>query len=189
MIRRTSIVAALAIALAATAGCGSLFDVNLFVVGEQTALEKQVLGTYSALGEDLLVYSSVRGVDPEGNLKTPPPATDSQKAALAAMREREYNRDDIDALLVAGIVGEGIDGMLVSRPEPHGPVAIAPEEAARAVEEENAARAVVLGRLVETSGVAATDSAAVAAIFAGINRDAAPRDAWVQRPGGEWVRK
>lgn len=189
MIRRFAPICALAIALAATAGCGSLFDVNLFVVGEQTALEKQVLGTYSALGEDLLVYSSVRGVEPDGSLKTPPPATESQRAALAAMRDREYNRDDIDALLAAGVVGEGIDGMLAPRPEPHGPVAIPAEEAARAIAEENAARAVVLGRLTETSGVASADSAAVAAIFAGINRDAAPRNAWVQRAGGDWVRK
>lgn len=186
--RRIASVALLAAALLA-AGCGRLFDVNLFVVGEQTALEKQVLGTYSALGEDLLVHASVRGVAEDGSLKVPPPATASQRAAFDAMRNREYNRDDVDALLAAGIVGEGIDGMLAPRPEPHGVVDLTAEERTRAVEEENRDRVAVLARLVETSGTGEADRAAVAAIFAGINRDAAPRGAWVERAAGQWSRK
>ncbi len=178
--------------LAATllaASCSSLIDVNLFVVGEQTALEKQVLGTYSALGEDLLVYSSVRGVNPDGAIVSPPPATESQRAAFAAMRNRDYNRDDVQQLLASGLFGEGADGMLVSRDGARGAAPISDAEILQVVAEENADRETVLSRLLETSGAAAERRADVVAIFAGINRDAAPDGAWIQTRDGGWTRK
>ncbi len=172
-----------------TASCSSLIDVNLFVVGEQTALEKQVLGTYSALGEDLLVYSSVRGVDTDGSLNTPPPATESQRAAFAAMRNREYNRDDVQQLLLSGAVGEGFSGMLVSRENSEAPATLSEAEVRQVLIEENADREAILLRLVETSGVDEGSRGEVVAIFADINRDAAPEGSWVQGRGGEWARK
>lgn len=185
--------AAMLVALALAAGCGgSLVNVNLNVVGEQTALEKQVLGTYRSLGEDLMIYSSVRGVDPEGGLKVPPQATASQRAACDAMRNRQYNRDDIDRLRRAGLAGEGRDGMLALRPEQAGQglEELTAAQVTALIEEENRDRRAVLDRLIETTpGVTGAQRASVAWIFAGLNQDAAPAGAWVQNEDGSWRRK
>jgi len=170
-------------------GCGRLFDVNLFVVGEQTALERQVLGTYSELGENLLVYSSVRGVNEEGDLVAPPPATESQQAAYQAMRNRDYNRDDVNLMLEEGVAGEGNEGLLVIRQENFTLPEISRQEALTILEEENADRETLIERLRRTSGVPEDQADQIARIFAGLNRDAAPEGSWIQTPEGEWVRK
>lgn len=173
------------------AGCGrSLFNVDFFIVGEQTSLEKQVLGTYGALGEDLLLYSSVRGVDEDGSLKTPPPATDSQQAAFAAMRNREYNRDDINALLAAGVVGEANNGLLEWRDRDAAmPEGLTTEQMEQIVEEENRDREAVLGRLMDTvPGIDDSKRREVERIFAGLNREEAPGGTWVQGEDGSWSR-
>lgn len=179
----------LAAAAAGSTGCAkNLFNVNFFVVGEQTSLEKQVLGTYGALGEDLLMYSSVRGVDEEGGLKTPPPATDSQQAAFAAMRNREYNKDDIEALLTAGMVGEAQTGLLEWRDRNAAlPEGLTTEQAERVVEEENRDRGAVLARLMATvPGIDESGRREVERIFAGLNRESAPAGAWIQSEDGAW---
>jgi hypothetical protein len=182
---------ALAMAALALSGCNRpLFGVNFFVVGEQTSLERQVLGTYGALGEDLLIYSSVRGVDEEGNLRTPPPRTESQEAAFAAMRNRDYNRDDVDAMLGAGLVGEGRNGLLEWRDRSAAlPPGITLDQAERIVAEENRDRGVVLERLMATvPGIDASGRQEVERIFAGLNRELAPSGAWVQADDGSWSR-
>lgn len=183
----------LAVSAALATGCGGgLFNVDLFVVGEQTSLEKQVLGTYNSLGENLLVYSSVRGVSEDGTLKTPPPSTDSQQATYMAMRNREYNRDDVEEILRAGIAGETNSGLLVLRAEAAGQTvaALSREDVERVVAEENRDRQTILERLVKTTpGVDDDSRGDVEWIFAGLNRDLAPDNAWVQTRGGEWVRK
>lgn len=180
-----------ALALLLATGCGgSLFNFQLFVVGEQTSLEKQVLGTYSALGENLLLYSSVRGVDEEGNLVVPPATTDSMRATYQAMRNREYNRDDIERILAAGHAGEGRDGLLVSLEGGAFVPGLTPSQIAALIAEENADRLIVLERLQETVGAANEASRDdVARIFADLNRDAAPDNTRVQDARGNWSRK
>ena len=175
------------------AGCaGPLANVNLNVVGEQTALEKQVLGTYKSLGEDLMIYSSVRGVDETGALKVPPKATDSQRAACQAMRNREYNRDDIVKMLASGIAGEGNDGFLVIRGEVKADAieGLTADQVGKLVEEENANRRTILDRLVETTPDLGKDQRVqVGRIFAGLNQETAPAGAWLQNDNGTWRKK
>lgn len=188
---RTAALFGLTVPILMLAGCAkSLFNVNFFVVGEQTSLEKQVLGTYGALGEDLLLYSSVRGVDEEGGLKTPPPATDSQQAAFAAMRNREYNRDDVNALLTAGLVGESQTGLLEWRDRNATlPPDLTLDQAERIVDEENRDRGNVLGRLMATvPGIDDASRKEVGRIFAGLNKELAPPGAWIQKEDGSWGR-
>lgn len=171
-------------------GCGSLFNLDLFFVGEQTSLEQQVLGTYSELGEDLMLYSSVRAVDPDGSLSPPPPATDSQRAAFDAMRNREYNRDDIDRLLRLGVFGEAGTGLLVRREQDAPGTLLSQEEIGLLLEEENADRQAILDRLLTTTpGVTEANRDEVVNVFANLNRDAAPAGSWVQTRTGEWTRK
>jgi len=183
----------LAAAALLAAGCiGSLFNVNLNVVGEQTALEKQVLGTYRSLGEDLMIYSSVRGVDTNGTLKVPPPATDSQRAACAAMRNRQFNRDDIESVLSAGVVAEGNDGFLSLRKEA-GTASVSGlsrDQVVKLVEEENGDRRVIIERLAATTpNLTAEQRARIGWIFAGLNQETAPGGAWIQDKDGAWRRK
>lgn len=181
--------------LAATlvaAGCSSLLNVSLNVVGEQTALEKQVLGTYKSLGEDLMIYSSVRGVDESGALKTPPASTDSQRAACAAMRNREYNRDDIRRILAAGVAGEGNDGRLVLRKEAATETVegLTRAQVLELIEEENADRMVIVERLAATTpNVTGAQRTQIGGVFAQLNHEIAPAGTWLQNPDGSWRRK
>lgn len=186
-------VAAVAMVVAATmlAGCGGrLFDVNLTVVGEQTSLERQVLGNYDSVGEDLRAYSGVRAVGPDGQVQAPPATTDSRAAMIAAMRNREYNRGDVQALLAAGIVGEGNDGMLAWRSDTRTFKRMGPAEVEEVVAEENADRGTIIDRLVTTTpGVGEQDRQEVRWILAGRFQEEAPFGAWVQARNGAWMRK
>lgn len=169
------------------AGCGGLLNVNVMVVDQQTALERQVLGTYEQLGEDLALFASVRAVEPDGTLAAPPEVTDSQAAALAALNNRRYNRDDLDALLRSGAVGEGNQGLLLVRDANILEAALPNGLGPRVLEEENADRRVLLRRLVETTpGATPADAPRIAAIFARLNRDLAPEGAPVQDEEGQW---
>lgn len=173
-------------------GCGGrLLGINLVVVGEQTALERQVLGTFEEIGTNLAAFSSVRAVDAEGNLVEPPPMTESQANVMRALSNRRYNRDDLDILLSTGIIREGNDGFVsyVEGLYPEdSPLGAAVTE--QVVKEENDDRLVLLDRLVETTpGVTEADRSEVAWIFARLNQDAAPAGSLVQNRDGEWRRK
>lgn len=172
-------------------GCaGNLFGLNLFVVGEKTALEKQVLGTYESIGADLSTYASVRGVNPDGSIKPPPEMTDSQAAVLQAMNNRQYNRDDLNALLLGGVVGEGNDGLLLRFEGTEAPAGLSPALVDRIFEEENRDRATIIERLLRTTpGATPENRAEVAWIFATLNQELAPKGSRVQSLAGEWGTK
>ncbi len=186
-IRRLALLAVLPLAMS----CGKLFNVDLLVVGGPTALEKQVLGSYQTLGSDLLAYSSVRGVSPDGSLQVPPPTTDSQAAALRAMQNRSYNRDDVNRLLATGVLGEGRDGLLTVRNKPTEAIdGMSPDMAMRIAEEENVDRAILIERLMATvPGVRENQKGEVAWIFATLNQEAAPTGSSFQDRNGIWRAK
>jgi len=175
-----------------TAGCGGPFlSVNVFVVGERTSLEKQVLGNYRSLSADFEAFGSVRGIDELGRVKTPPPITDSKQAALQAMQNRAYNRDDVTAFLSEKLVGESNQGALTIFDDAL--ASAAPQRQAfvrTVVGEENANRETVMQRLMETTpGVTPQDEGRVRALFASLNRDTAPEGARVQLEDGTWTEK
>lgn len=174
--------------VASLTGCSRLLGINLNIVGEKTSLERQVLGTYEELGTDLAVYASVRGVQPDGSLAAPTPMTESQRAVLQAINNRRYNRDDLDAILLSGAVGEGNDGLLVARENPTGPaVALKPELVAQIVDEENRDRQTIIGRLMATTpGVSEGNRGDVGWVFAGLNQDLAPTGSAIQARDGSW---
>ncbi|MCC5875670.1 MAG: hypothetical protein JJU11_05565 [Candidatus Sumerlaeia bacterium] len=169
-------------------GCGGqLFGVNLVFVGEQTALERQVLGTYEEIGRDLTTFSSVRAVDPDGNIIEPPAMTGSQAEVMRALNNRRYNRDDLDVLLTARVVREGNDGMLTLNPEPPEDWPLQEPIVRQIIEEENRDREVILNRLMQTTpGVAESDRGDVAWILATLNQQAAPTSSYVQERDGRW---
>jgi len=173
-------------------GCGgSLLGINVFVVDQKTALERQVLGSYEAIGADLASFASVRGVNPDGTMKPERKMTDNQRAVLMAMNNRRYNRDDLDTLLAAGVVGETRNGLLERRnAETPVPPNVDPRVADAVIAEENADRRIIVDRLVETTpGVKPGQRGEVEFIFARLNQDLAPVGSPIQDASGAWSRK
>lgn len=172
-------------------GCRSLVDVDLTFVGEQSALERQVLGNYSAIGRDLTLYASVRAVQPDGTLAPSLEMTSSQQAVLQAFNNRKYNRDDVDRMLEAKAVGEGNDGFLKVRTIENAVNQETSEELLRQIiEEENSDRAIIIERLVTTTpGVTESQNAEIAWIFATLNAELAPEGSLIQNRDGEWQEK
>jgi hypothetical protein len=192
MVRPFALSGLLAAVALSTSGCvGKLFGVNLFAVGEKSALEQQVLGTYEQVGRDLAVYASVRGVAPDGSLKEPPPITSSQQAAIQAMNNRRYNRDDLEVILLSGAVGEGNDGLLALLDENRlARTSLGMELSRQVIAEENADRRTLIDRLMLTTpGVTETDRPEVSWIFATLNQQLAPTGSSLQTRAGEWSTK
>ncbi len=178
-------------AMSIMTGCGSLLGVNIDFVGEKTALEKQVLGNYQALGRDLSVYSSVRAVEPDGSISEPPKMSKSQKKVMEAIKNRKYNRDDLNVLLLSGAIGEANTGLIEIRDLELIPKNTIGEDLAREViEEENSDRGVILERLMTTTpGVTEDQRGEVSWIFANLNRDLAPEGSMIQERNGMWRKK
>lgn len=172
-------------------GCGGrLFGVDLVFVGEQTALERQVLGTYEEIGRDLATFASVRAVDPDGNIVEPPPMTASQTEVMQALNNRRYNRDDVDVLLASRVMREGNDGMVSINPDAPEAWPLQERMVQQIVEEENRDRDVILARLMRTTpGVQEGDREEVAWILATLNHQAAPPGSLVQDRDGSWRTK
>jgi hypothetical protein len=173
----------------ALAGCGGPFlGVNVFVVGERTSLEKQVLGNYRALSSDFESFGSVRGVDEFGRVKEPPKITDSKQASIRAMQNRAYNRDDVDSFLIEGLAGEDNRGRLTLFEEALGKAAPQRQTFVRSVvDEENRDRETLIQRLMRTTpGVTPQDEGRVRALFASLNRDTAPEGSPIQLEDGTW---
>ncbi|MFP4379673.1 MAG: DUF1318 domain-containing protein [Candidatus Sumerlaeia bacterium] len=170
---------------------GNLLQVDVFVVGERSSLEKQVLGTYRSLGDDFQAYGSVRGVDEDGQIRVPPPITESKQVAIRAMQNRAYNRDDVSEFLSRGLVGENRDGMLeIFEERLANQPGVSADFLRLVVREENQNRQTILERLIQTSpGVEAGQDEKIRSIFASLNRDAAPQGARVQMEDGSWIVK
>ncbi|MGF1573208.1 MAG: DUF1318 domain-containing protein [Sumerlaeia bacterium] len=171
-------------------GCGPLLNLNIKVIGEQTSLENQVLGNYSELGKELLSYSSVRGVDPDGSLTLPPETTESQQQVFAALQNRRYNSDDLNALLRTNVLGEAANGLVVQREQNLSQTNLTQEQVQQIIDEENNDRAVLLNRLKQTIFTQQENQEdEIQWVFATINQDAAPIGSFIQARNGAWSTK
>jgi len=94
-------------------GC-TIAKVNVEVVSERTALENQILGTYNALDNEMLMMASVRGVDDHGNIKKPPRHSQEHKDAITALQVQAFHEDDITKFKQIKWVGENNKGLLTS---------------------------------------------------------------------------
>ncbi|RMH08108.1 MAG: DUF1318 domain-containing protein [Nitrospirae bacterium] len=169
-------------------GCGGPL-VGITVVDERTALENQVLGTYKELQQEVLLLASVRYIDPQGNLKPVPNLPPGKKEVIRAIQRSAFNKDDIDRLKAQGILGENNEGGLTVLDWKKVP------DAERAfvenlVAEENADRAVIMRRVIETNETfTLQDLPRVRKLFAALNRDNARKGEFVQLESGEWIVK
>jgi hypothetical protein len=149
------------------------------VTGERSLLEKQVLGSYQSFSRDLWMATSLRGLP--DSLST----EGERENLLKAIRRRRFNQDDRLRLLADGWLGEGRDGRLGLRTE--GAPAPERELAERVERQENQDREVLLARLRRL--YPALEPAELAGLFAAIQRDEAPKGAWLEQADGGWSRK
>jgi len=170
-------------------GCSFKFEVT----SQRTALENQVMGSYKELDDDVVMSSSVRALDASGNKKAVELST-LQERAVAARQNQEFNRDDIDELKSAQIIGELRDGTIAILPAGVG-LADRATESQRAlarllVADENRDRAVIWSRIVQSNeNLSSGDMPEVQRTFARSQRDQAKTGHWIQDESGKWLQK
>jgi uncharacterized protein YdbL (DUF1318 family) len=155
--------------------------------GEKTALENQILGTYSQVKEDVWMVASVRAASADSQITL----SEEKRAVLNAVQNREFNKDDIEEFKRDGAVGENNRGYLELRPQD---ALLKDADYKRLVEhlvaEENRDRQIIMQRIMAINPtLQSTDLAEVEQVFAKLNRDNAKPGEWTQTPAGEWVRK
>jgi uncharacterized protein YdbL (DUF1318 family) len=176
-------------------GC-TLAQVKVDVVSERTSLENQVLGTYNALDREMLLVASVRGVDTEGRIETPPRQSREQQDVLLAMQVLSFHEDDLQSFKRLGWVGENKEGRLTvflmtkeKTPEELKEFAerYKEEEFKSVVEKINAAREVVMQRVIALNETfTETDLPAVRSVFAKMNAENARPGEKYQTEDGTW---
>jgi uncharacterized protein YdbL (DUF1318 family) len=186
----------LVVMLSTSMGC-TLAKVDVNVVSERTALENQVLGSYNALSDDVLLVASVRGVDPSGKIKTPPRKSREYRNAVMSMETLAFHEDDVDGFKRLGWVGENNLGLLTTFPmnkekAPDDLQAFAarfpPDEFRSVVKQVNRAREVVMMRVVETNvNFTEKDLPQIKAVFAKLNREKALPGEKIQKEDGSWA--
>lgn len=172
--------------LAAVALCGCL-DIRLFVVTEEEALANQITGLLAELDQDLAEYESVRGVDEDGAVRTPPEQTEGVRRVIAAQQRRQFNSDDVRTFRQAGSAGENNEGLLASRPDSRSrddPAYAAFVQAT--IAQENEDRLTLMNRVIEVNeNYTQKDLPKIQSVFAQQNRDGAEPGVWVQLPDAE----
>lgn len=182
----------------ALAGC-TLAQVQVQVASERTALENQVLGSYNALSDEVMLVASVRGVDPFGQIQAPPPRSLEYQHAMEAIQVMAFHEDDVRAFKRLGWVGENNQGLLTPFPmETQNVPQDLKEFVSRYPEGEfedvthqvNQAREVLMRRVVETNpDLTMRDLPAVQEVFGKLNRENALAGEKIQNPDGAWTVK
>jgi len=177
------------------AGC-TLAQVKVDVVSERTALENQVLGTYNALDREMLLVASVRGVDTEGRVQTPPRQSREQQDVLLAMQVLSFHEDDLQAFKQLGWVGENKEGLLTLFPMTKEKVPkelkdfadrYTEEEFKSVVEKMNSAREIVMRRVIALNeGFTEADLPVVRSVFAKLNAENTNSGDKYQAEDGTW---
>ncbi len=180
--------AAFAAALGALLLTTACFSFKFVTVDEQTALEAQILGSFSEVEKELILIASVRAGKDDAKAKI----SAEEKEALRAAMNRRFNADDIEELKDEQCLSEKLDGMIE---------AVACDAAkkddkvskllAKLVDEENADRMTIIKRVVKKSPeLTDADLPKVAAVFAKINFDRAkPHHLITDKTGARVMKK
>ena len=186
------------LALIIIQGC-TLAKVNVEVVSERTTLENQILGTYNALDQEMLLAASVRGVDENGRMKIPPKKSKGRKDAVEAMQIIDFHSDDMRRFKDLGWVGENRAGMVevlgmdrTSVPEELKDFTegIKKNELDSIVSHTNHARETIMQRVIDMNETLSDeDMPKIRQVFADMNaRNALPGDK-VEIGDGKWTVK
>lgn len=164
-------------------GCTFKFQIT----SQKTALEKQIMGSYDKLEDELLMISTVRG-----SSSTDQETSFSEKA-LRARKNQKFNQDDIAELKDKGLLGERLDGTIAVVPAEHRPNGISSEDldlARKLAAEENRDRkAIWRGIIVENEALKQSDLEQVRRSYARTKREEAEPGTWIQNENGAWTQK
>ncbi|MBW1778346.1 MAG: DUF1318 domain-containing protein [Deltaproteobacteria bacterium] len=176
-------------------GC-TLAQVNVEVLSERTAMENQILGTYNALDDEMLLLASVRAVDASGAFQATPPKSREQQEAVTALQVLAFHADDLAAFKRLGWVGENNQGLLTPFPMEKKDVPedlkdlagrYQKEEFEFVVSEINNARERVMRRVIELNdNLTDADWPSVRSIFGKLNAENALPGEKVQNEDGTW---
>ncbi len=172
-------------------GCAFNFELT----SQRTALENQIMGTYKEIDDEVVLVSKVKDQSSNRRQKSDSVAkSDMQQEVDLAKQNQEFNRDDIEDLKKAQILGEANDGTIVVLPQGVGMIAAAkPEQIKLAnlvVFEENRDRETGWQRqVVESQGVAEVKLEDVKEEFAKNVQKNATAGHWLQDATGRWVQK
>ncbi len=157
------------------------------ITGEKTALENQVIGTYQEIEQDSWTIASVRSAGP-GKKAT---ISNEKKKVLTAVKNRKFNKDDINEFKREGVIGENNQGILEVRDfEKLNKNAGYKKRIEQVVANENKDRAIIRNRTIQINEqVAAAGEKAVARVFAKIYQDESEANTWIQADDGSWIKK
>lgn len=157
------------------------------VTGEMTALEKQILGTYQQLEDESQLIASSRATSSEKQ----PIAFSEKRKVLQAIKNRKFNKDDIDEFKKLGIVGEKTNGLVeIIHPEKMENDQYLQRLVNQVVAEENKDRTIILTRILNMNeNVDDKKKSQIELIFARINFENSDSGTWVQSENGTWIKK
>ena len=159
---------------------------EISVTGEKTALESQVLGTYQQIESDAFVIASTREFG--GQRAT---ISTQKQEVLEAVQNRKFNRDDIEELKKARVLGENNRGYLEIRPnERYQQDADYRRIVEQITDEENHDRQVIYERIIAINQMASqADPQQLEQIYARINAENSEAGTLIQLPNGQWLEK
>lgn len=157
---------------------------DIKITGEKTALENQVMGEYAKIREDAWMIASERG---SGQINI----TADRRDVVEAVRDREFNKDDITELKLKGIFGENQKGLLeiVDQKELDKLDKIFKDNALSVFDKENKARILIMQRIIETDVKYNSAPDEVYESFFVMNLSESPDKTYYRNKKGEWDKK
>jgi hypothetical protein len=182
MARRVSSIMMAALALLSLSAC---INIRLVNVGQKTAFERQLVGTYEELDGDLALVSSMRGES--AKILSPATGTDLKARAMAARRRQLFNRDDIVELKRQGCLAENNAGVLEGRPCDATKNDEVAKRNQRMLAQENEDREAIIELAVQLdTSLTPADIPALHKVYAQLMRSQAEKGMWVQQDDNSW---
>lgn len=152
------------------------------ITGQKTNLEQQVLGSYQYVHDEAIVTTSAR--TPSDKNQT----DEQQQAIVQAMKNQQFNKDEIDELKKDQVIGENNRGLLEALPtEKYKENEKYRTRVDLLIEEENENRRVIYQRVLLMNDI--NGDAETNIIFANMQMDQSAPGTMIQQPSGEWIEK
>ncbi len=170
-----------AVLLLAAAAC-SIKMPEITLTGEKTALENQIIGSFEQLTLQNQITTSARTIE-AGAV-----SSEQQESVLRALQNQEFNKDEVEELKRARVVGENRFGFLeVLGNDRYAKDPLYKKLVDQVVEEENRDRRIIYRKL-STVGSESGDETQGRA-FAEMQQEKSPPGTMIQLPTGEWIEK
>lgn len=154
---------------------------NFDLTSQRTALENQVLGSYRDIEDELILVSAVRG-----NMIVQPP----NSPATNALKNQDFNRDDIEELKQKHLIGETFLGEVKATSKIGSSDQITQKLALELIREENNDRQVIWNRIIsKNKNLSAKDLPAIRKTYAKLIFERSPGGQLFLNENNLWVTK